>query len=163
MTHKESLLPGFSLMGRPALKRFRDEMDDLFDNFVSNFFSDNWKLSLFDDIQPKSSFPKINVSEDDSTYTVDIAIAGFDKNDIKLILNDNALFIEANKQEQNEEEDKTYLRREISQRAFKRVVRFPEKISSDGAEASYDKGIISFNVKKDIDKEKDDSIVIEIK
>lgn len=78
-------------------------------------------------LQPfnKANFPKINVAETDNDYTIEIAVAGFDKEDVKPELVYNDLTTSTEKQEETKEETKEYLQREISSRSFKRVVRFP--------------------------------------
>lgn len=143
----KDLMPVFGSMSAPAVRRFRDRLDSLFDQFFEDFFDID--LAIFDNLQPKSSFPKVNVIESDDAYEVDIAIAGFDKDDIKLELKDNDLFIRGNKQHDQHDETKRFLRREISSRSFKRIVRLPSKIDSDSIKAEYKNGIIKVNIKKD--------------
>lgn len=147
MTSK-SLLPGVASVWRtPAVNRFRNEVDDLFESFFSSP-----AIDVFDTMQintSRSTFPKVNVSETDEDYTVDIAVAGFDKDDVDLELKDNALFIDAKKKE--EKDSKKYLRREISFRSFSRMIRFPDTVTSE-VTASYKDGLINVNIKKEIKK-----------
>lgn len=155
---KESLLPSLRLWGKPALRRFRTDLDDLF----SNFFGDTWAFTLFEDLQPKIvAFPKINVSETEDSYSVEIAAAGFGKEDVKLELKDGDLTISAEKKEETETGDKNYLRKEISARSFCRVVRFPCDVKSDSAFADYKDGMVV--VKIDKDKKIDQNCGIPIK
>lgn len=147
MTSK-SLLPGVASVWRtPAVNRFRNEVDDLFESFFSSP-----AIDVFDTMQintSRSTFPKVNVSETDEDYTVDIAVAGFDKDDVNLELKDNTLFINAKKKE--EKDSKKYLRREISFRSFSRMIRFPDTVTSE-VTASYKDGLINVNIKKEIKK-----------
>lgn len=160
MTNK-SLLPSVASLWRtPAINRFRSDIDDLFDSFFSNTFATD-VVKVFDDLQTNGSFPKINVSETETSYGVEIAIAGFNKDDVKLELKDNVLFISANRKEEREEEEKNYLRKEISSRSFSRAVRFPCKITSEVNAACKD-GIINVDIAKDVKKDKDCSIKINI-
>jgi len=149
---KESLLPSLGLWSGPEFKRFRDEMNESFNRFFEGFFNGEYKLAVanFEDMQPKASFPKVNVSETDDGYSVDIAVAGFSKEDVKLELKNNTLTISAEKKEEEGErhEDKKYLRQEISYRSFKRSVRFPCKVNTEKVYAEYQDGLIRFNVKK---------------
>lgn len=159
MVYKESLLPSFGLMSEPAIKRFRSGLEALFDDF----FSTDWGIDIFENMQPKASFPKVNVSETEDGYNVDIAVAGFNKDDVKLELKDNDLIVSADKQEKDDERNGKYLRQEISRRSFKRVIRFPKNVDSTKTEAEYKDGIIYFKVKKDQDLIKEKGIQIEIK
>lgn len=159
MTRKESLLPSLGLWSGPAIKRFRSGIEAVFDDF----FSSDWSMDIFADMQPKASFPKVNVFETDNEYNVEIAVAGFSKDDVKLELKDNDLLISADKKEQDGESKNKYLRQEISYRSFKRVVRFPYLVDADKVAAEYKDGIIYFKVEKKKEQNKDSGIPIEVK
>jgi len=158
--NNESLLPSFGLLSGPAIKRFRSEFDSLLEDFFGN--DRGLEVAKFEGLQPKSSFPKVNVSETDEAYNVEIAIAGFDKDDVNLELKDKDLIISAEKKESDGEGSPRYLSQEISYRAFKRVIRFPQSINNETVSAEYKNGIIYFKVlKKELKTEK--SITIDIK
>lgn len=149
----KSLVPSVGLWGTPVVRRFKKDFDSLFTDFLDVFNNDSWNWSLinFEDIQPKMSFPKINVSETNESYLVEIAIAGFNKEDVKLELKDNCLIMSADKKEEGFDKDQSYLKKEISSRSFRRVVRFVNKIES--ASADYKDGVVKVDLKK---KEKAD-------
>jgi HSP20 family protein len=160
---KKSLLPSVgSYWAAPAIRRFRDDFDTMFDKFFSDMLGGLPSVSVFNDIQTNSSFPKINVSETDKEYNVEVAVAGFDRDDIKLELKDNILYISADKKEEHEEDGKNYLRKEISSRSFKRAVRFPCQIMSEEAKAKHENGIINVNIKKVVEPEEECGVSIEI-
>jgi len=168
MTRKrESLLPSLRLSGSPEIRRFRDDMNKLFEGFVDDFFvNDKWiSRSIFNDLQPKVSFPKINVSETAENYIVDIAVAGFSKDDVELELKDNVLTVSAEKKEDSNDVGKDcYICREISYRSFKRPITFPLAIDTDTADASYKDGIITVIVNKIIEKDEEKSgVKVEVK
>jgi len=156
-----------SPMGRLfGLSRFHDNffsrLESLMDEVWNGF---NLDADLFDQIQPKGAFPKINVKDSKCEYTVDIAAAGFDKNDVQLELKDNALFIKADKKEEEEaqEDGGVWLRREIAQRSFRRIVRFPEQVDPNEINCKYKNGIISCSIGKVIhEPEKNDVVKITI-
>ena len=161
---EESLLPSLSLWSKPVFKRFRKDMDDLLECFFKDTFDNrSLNISLFDDIQTTASFPKVNVSETDTDYTVDIAVAGFGKDDVRLEMKDDVLFISADKKEESESKDKNYIRKEISSRSFHRIVKFPCNVNTDKAEADYKDGIISVKIAKELEKDKDCRVPITIK
>jgi len=159
---KKSLVPTIgSIWATPGLRRFQNEFGSIFTELLKDF-GNIGEISAFNELQSDTSFPKINVSETDLGYGVDIAVAGFAKDDVNLELKDNILIISAEKKEENEEEDKNYIRKEISSRSFKRVVRFPKKIDTSTAIANYDKGIIQLSINKFVEEIKDESIKINI-
>jgi len=137
---------------------FHSRFDDFFDNFWKDFSID---ASAFANLQPKSSFPKINVVETDTDYEVEIALAGFDKDDLSLEIKDNCLLIKADKKEESKNEDKRYLMKEISSRSFRRMVKFPIKIDTDKIDCSFENGIVNCTIGKE-DVEKDDLVKIKI-
>lgn len=151
-----------------ALRRFDDlftEVHDLFWDRFDKMFED-WDLNMkiFDQLQPKGSFPKVNVIDNEKNYTVEIAVAGFNKDDVQLELKDNALLIKADQSNECKDGDdcKNYLRREIAHRSFRRVISFPAEIDSEAVDAKYDSGIITITVGKVVE-EKPESVKIEIK
>lgn len=160
---RESLLPSLSLWSKPVFRCFRQDMDDLFEDFFEKALNFKSDTSIFDDIQTASSFPKINVAETDKEYSVEIAVAGFDKEDVKLELKDDLLFIRADKKEESKDVTKNYIRKEISSRAFQRGIKFPCSVSTDGAEAVYKDGIITVKISKKIEQEEECRVPIQIK
>jgi len=150
-------------MGRPFAKgRFPDIFSE-FNDIVQHFWNDsNWDTRIFEEIQPKGRFPKVDVRSTDTGYIVDIAAAGFDKSDVSLELRDNCLLIKANKSEEDEESDGTYIYREIAKRSFSRVVRFPEKIDVNDVECNYENGIVTCSIGKLKAEKNKESVKIEI-
>jgi HSP20 family protein len=130
-----------------ATRGFNDVINE-FDKLI-----DSWDLDMktFTDLQPKCSFPKINIVETDTAYEVEIAIAGFGKEDISLELKDNCLLIKADKKEEVSEKDgnKKYLMREISSRSFRRAVNFPKDILKSDISCSHKDGVVKCVLKKE--------------
>lgn len=163
--------PGLSLSRMFDFGRFHDMIDTLEEKFFDDVMPWNWwTVETFKEIQPfaKSSFPKVNVIDKENLYDVEIAVAGFDKEDLSLELKDNCLFIRANKDKTNEadfgDNDRgNYVLKEIATRSFKRVVRFPSEIDVENIECNCKDGIVKCSIAKKKVEEKDDSIKIEIK
>ncbi len=127
-----------------SLSVFNDgHFNDLF-TMMHNFMDrawDDWDLTgdAFYALQPKATLPKINVAETESAYEIEIATSGIDKDDLKLEFKDSCLFIKADKSEDKEfdDDEKKWLRREISSRAFRRSIKFPIKIDSSSITSTY--------------------------
>lgn len=165
---EKSLVDSGSLSRMYALSQFDDFFKEVHDHFWHRFDAmfEKWDLDMkvFDQLQPKSAFPKVNVLDNPTNYEIEIAVAGFDKDDVELELKDNTLFIKADKKEEctNEDECKKYLAREIAHRSFRRVINFPAEINSGDISAKYENGIISCTIGK-MEAVKPDSIKIEVK
>jgi HSP20 family protein len=158
---EKSLVDPGSMSRMYALSQFDDFFKDIHDHFWKRFDNifENWNLDMkaFDQLQPKSSFPKVNVVESEKSYDIEIAVAGFDKDDIELELKDNALFIKADKKEEkcdgeDSAECKKYLTREIASRSFRRTIVFPAEINPDDISAKYENGLISCKVGKTLEE-----------
>lgn len=149
------------------VNRMRDinSLSDLFDEFDNLWKSWDIGMRSFVDMQPKSAFPKVNLAETDESYEVEVALAGFDKEDINLELKDNCLLIKADKQEEKSDEgsDKRYLMKEISSRSFRRAFQLPKKVMTDAIECSHKDGVIRCVLKKEVEKiPEKDTIKIDI-
>ena len=95
--------------------------------------------SLFDEmhrlntVQKQPSYPPYNViKKDDDHYLIEIAVAGFSKDDINLTLEKGVLTIEGKKKEESKED--IYLHQGISARAFKRSFTLADTIQIVGAD-----------------------------
>ena len=159
MRRKKDLVVGSGSKGGLAvLNRFNDLFEDLWDSYWKNWDLD---VSVFDQLQPKTSFPKINLYEKDDEYEIKIAVADFDKDGVELELKDNTLLIKGENKEENKECGKC-LCREISSRSFRRAVRFPKEIDAEKINCSYKNGVISCTIgKKEVVEE--DSGIVKIK
>lgn len=147
--------PGSQMSRLFNLGRFNDIIDEM-----DNLFR-GWDLDMrtFSDMQPKSNFPKINVAETEEAYEVEVALAGFNKDDIALELKDNCLYVKADKTEENSEENKKYLMKEISSRSFRRALNLPKKVLTDSIECSHKDGVITCVLKKEGEFKKEDGVV----
>lgn len=161
MTKKKDLTlwSGSPLSRLNTVSRFGDMFRE-FDNLFRN-----WDLDMraFTDLQPKAGFPKINVAETDESFEVEVALAGFDKEDISMELKENCLCIKADKKEEVSEEDKKYIMKEISSRSFRRALNLPVKVMTDDIKCSHKDGIITCTLKKEAPAlPEDDTIKIDI-
>lgn len=88
---------------------------------------------MIEGTQPtQSSFPPHNIVKvDDNRYVVELAVAGFGKDDIDIELNDGTLVIRG---EKKNKEEVTYLYRGIATRTFTKSIRLNDTIEVRGAE-----------------------------
>ena len=158
MTKKDLTLYSASPMRRLfEIGRF----GDIFKEFDRVWREWDLDMKTFTDMQPKVVFPKINVAETDDKYEVEVALAGFNKEDISMELKDNCLCIRADKQKEvsDEDVDKKYLMREISSRSFRRAINFPKKIITDDIDCTHKDGVIRCVLKKEVPVEPEDGTI----
>lgn len=113
---------------------------------------DFFDLDFFDTRFPssRSTMPAVNLSENDTSYSVDLVAPGYKKEDFRLKVNDNILTISAEtKNERTEGGDgREYSRREYTCSSFTRSFQLPENAKDDGISAKYNDGILQVNIPK---------------
>lgn len=132
-----------------ALVNFdRNDLLSKEDNSIfKDFFNDEF-LRKFEEFD---SYPKINVNEDKDKYTMEVASPGFDKEDFDLSLENGFLIISgvSKYEEENEDEDKTYSKKEFSYKSFKKSFKLPEDVIENNINAEYNNGVLKIDMKKD--------------
>jgi len=84
------------------------------------------RLEIASQANSSTSYPPYNIrKEDDEHFTIEIAVAGFGKDDLKVELKEHTLFIEGNKDKDDEE---SFLHKGISSRFFKRSFALAEDV-----------------------------------
>lgn len=90
-------------------------------------------------VQKTTSFPPHNILKlDDNRYVVEIAVAGFGKNDIDVTVQDGVLTIKGEKKEKSE--GVTYLHRGIGTRSFTKTLTIADTVEVCGA--AYEDGVL---------------------
>lgn len=123
---------------------------DLFDAF-----DDFFKPMFFEE----SKELRTNIRESENSYELDVELPGYGKDEIKVSLDSGYLTVSA--QKTKEEEEKHYLRREISERAS-RSYYVGTGISREDIKAKYENGILSLTVPKEQPKQVSTNNFIEI-
>lgn len=115
-------------------------LDDFFDDFALPKMA---KMELM----------KTDVYEKGGIIHVEMDIPGFDKNDIKIDVEDGILTIEAEKEESSEDkEDKNYYRRERTYGSFKRQFNVGN-IKENEIDAKFNNGVLKISFPKEEKKE----------
>ena len=129
------------------------------DPFFDDFFRD------FDWLVPTSGkeprrFPLTDiVLLDNGDIEVDIALAGFSRDDIEIEQVGNTLVISGEVSEKSEKKEKEVIQRHISKSSFERKIRLHDDYVGGDIEASFENGLLKIVVHKN---EKDKKL-IEIK
>jgi len=114
----------------------------------------NWNNGLWNEAHHLS--PKMNVSETDEAYELELCVPGLKKEDLNLSVDpDNNLVVEMVQEEKNEEKkERKYLRREFSRMQFKQMMALPENVKRDDISARVNDGILYIKLPKITDQEK---------
>ena len=120
--------------------------DSIFDHFGSMFDDD-----FIYDVQP--SYPPYNiVKSGKNTYDIEIALAGFNKKDINISVENGMLTIETKKEDKTSDNDQEeVLHKGISKRMFKRSFTIANDVKVIGAELK--DGLLKISMEKIIPDE----------
>ena len=103
--------------------------DNMFDHFERMFDGD---VATF---QTQVNFPPYNiVKTGDFTYDVELALAGFSKDDITVDYADNLLTVKSVKKEKTDDDKDGVLHRGISKRMFSKAFTIADDVEVNGAE-----------------------------
>lgn len=127
-------------------KRNETYFPSFFDRFLNNELMD-WNNSNFS--STNTSLPAVNVKETNDDFLIEVAAPGMKKNDFKVNFNKNVLTISSEKQNEKNEKDDKYTRREFSYQSFQRAFTVPENaVNGDKISAKYNDGILVVTLPK---------------
>ena len=119
---------------------------DLFDDFFDDPFFHNNKEERHAHPMPVM---KTDIRENEKSYIIDVDLPGFDKENIKIDVEDGYLNINAKMESsENEEEKGKFIRRERYVGECSRSFFVGEDIESDDIKASFKNGILTLEVPK---------------
>lgn len=133
---KATVARPFSLFARDPFRNFeamRQMMDSLFDT------------ATFPEIA--TSEPAINLYEKDGTYTVECAVPGYKKDDIKVEARGDQVLISASYSQEKSEDKNQYHRREIRQGSFSRMIALPQEVDPDQVTAKLEDGMLKITLR----------------
>ena len=112
---------------------------------------------FFDDFAPMPKMPrmdmKCDIYEKKGNVHIELEVPGFDKNDIKLNVDDGILTIEATKNEEKEEKnERNYYRKERVYGSVRRQFNVGN-IDESKIDARFDKGLLKISFPKEEKKE----------
>lgn len=112
-------------------------------------FEDMWRTLESLNKQPKSTYPPYNIIKTDSDhYSVEIAVAGFAKEDLIITKEENVLIVEGNRGAN----DAKYVHRGIATRQFKQEFALADHINVLNAELV--DGILRIDLERELPEEK---------
>jgi HSP20 family protein len=117
---------------------------------VNSFFSDMFHRD--DDFMSrftrKTELPVVNIFETDDTFTLEVAAPGMKRDDFKIELEDNALLVSSEFEEEMEDEGKNYTTKEYVFKSFKRSFWLPENVDIENIKANFKNGVLDVKIPK---------------
>jgi len=126
-------------MQTPALSRIKDRVPSVFNDFFkpwNEWFDNGGLMNRFNEV------PSVNIVEQKDAYNVSLAAPGLKKGDFNIDIDGNMLTISCEKEENKEEKEKKFTRREYNYTSFSRSFTLPEEINREKIEASYTDGVL---------------------
>lgn len=116
-------------------------------------------MNTFDEIN--TSYPKINLLEDEEKYTIEVFYPGIEKKDFKISVENDFLEISSTFSDESKKEEKYHLK-EFYKKSFSRSFSLPNEINKEEIKANCDNGILKITLPKDKEKEKKNKFDIKI-
>ena len=133
-----------------SLRPFSIGFDDMFDQFES---------MLGDGGLVKNNYPPYNIRKaGKDKYAIELAIAGFNKNDVEVEFEDNLLTVKTKKIDQTVEKDgDEIIHKGISQRSFSRSFTIADDVKVNGAELK--DGLLTIDCEKIVPEQKKKKLI----
>ncbi len=132
--------------------RSLDDMDKLFDQFLSNRWMKpfSWQLPEFSELAKRSELrvPNVNVIEKDDDLVVKAEVPGIEKKDIDISVTENTITIKGKTSKEEKEEKGDYHRCEISKASFSRTITLPSEVDVEGTKAKMSNGVLEVTLPK---------------
>lgn len=131
-----------------SLVKFNKKRRPWFPTEFTNFFGDD---DFFNDRfwnRYVQNEPMINVRETEGEYQVELAAPGLEKDDFEISIDNGYLIIKAEKSLKKEEKEDNFTRQEFSYNSFRRSLLLPEDVKEEEIKATYENGVLKFNLSK---------------
>ena len=135
-----------------SLRPFSIGFDDMFDQFESML--GNGGLSM------QSNYPPYNIRKTGKDkYAIEVAVAGFNKDDVEVEYEDNLLTVKTKKTDKAVEKnvDGEIIHKGISQRSFSRSFTIADDVKVNGAELK--DGLLTINCEKIVPEQKKKKLI----
>lgn len=142
----------------------RNDIVPLVDDIKKNVIG--WD-NLWDDLVHRefpytveTTFPKDNIIKKENEVVIELALAGYDKENISIERNGNRLTVSARKDQKEQEENVNYIRRHIATRAFTK--HYTVATEYKDIDAEFRNGILAIRLERE-PEQKETKHLIEIK
>lgn len=117
---------------------------------VDDFLNENL-FSWPSEMSRSGTMPRVNISETDEQFMVEMAAPGMKREDFNVELDNDTLIIssEMTRSSEGENDEKSsFTRREFSYESFKRSFYLPNTVEADKIKAKYEDGVLRLIIPK---------------
>lgn len=127
------------------IQKIQEHMMQEFGNFNSMFANDPFFQNAFSN----SHFsPMSDIKEENAQYIIEIKIPGVDEQNINITTDENMIQISAESQNNSDEENTNYIRRESFGHYFKRTFTLPQDADVSTIKSDYKDGVLKVLIQK---------------
>jgi HSP20 family protein len=129
-------------MKTQAVTKFTEKMPVLFEDLFKP-----WN-ELFDGrlFGKELKVPAVNIAEHKDHYLVSMSAPGLKKEDFQIDMDGDILTISSEKEENKEEKDEKYTRKEYNYSSFSRSFTLPDGTDKEKVKAKYEDGVLKITV-----------------
>lgn len=138
-------------MNRKSLALINGGMPSVFDNLFTPW--DEW-FGNDSFLTNRINIPAVNITENNDSYNVSLAVPGYKKDDFKIAVDGNMLTISSEKEQNQNETNKKFTRKEYSYSSFSRSFTLPNEINTDVIDAKYEDGVLSIILPRKVEAQK---------
>lgn len=109
------------------------------------------------------NIPAVNVTENEKSYDVSLAAPGMKKDNFRIDIDGNLLTVSSEQEQNEEEKNKKFTRKEYSYASFSRSFTLPDEVNREKIEANYTDGILHIVLPRNTNGKKETSKKITIK
>ena len=132
---------------RKAPENFIRTVNDEISSLLNRHFDSYFPEAAYWEEMDKYSMP-VEISDKGRDYEVKAELHGVKKEDLDIDIDKNYIIINAKKEEEKTENDKSYKKSEFRYGEFSRTVYFPEEIDVDKTEAKLEHGVLKIQAPK---------------
>lgn len=129
-------------MKNQAVTPFNEKMPAVFEDLFKPW------TELFDGrfFKREMNVPAVNIAEYKDHYALTLSAPGLNKADFKIDVDGDVLTISSEKEENSEEKEGKFTRKEYNYSSFSRSFTLPEGTDKDKLAATYENGVLKINV-----------------
>ena len=129
------------------LKRREQDPVRNFPDLLEDFFGGGM-LDRMNSLTSGANVSSVNIKDNKDDYTIELAAPGLKKDDFNVEVENGTLIISSEKEDEKEDKDENYTRREFSYHSFQRAFDLPDSIKAEEINAEYNDGVLNITVPK---------------
>lgn len=109
-----------------------------------------WDSEMFEESHLGAATMGIDLADRGDEFVLTADVPGFDPDDIDIRLSADRIYIKAEREHEEieEDEDELYLRSERARQALSRSCRLPDRVDEEAATATYKNGVLTIHLPK---------------